>query len=156
MDLSDQPQKSPDERLASLERGLDHLKAGLGLLGAKPCNWCGVFYRSSDPAALFHGGELVCYNCFPQWWLQRSPKLSSDVRQKTERDLSRWLVSHHGAEVIGRAENLPAPERLVMKLITGCEECDSSGKTYTGRSCPRCDGRGTVWLVVRAPDIASE
>ena len=152
LDLPPQPQKSPDERLSSLERELDHLKAGLGLLGVKPCSCCANYYRSSDPGALFHGGELVCYNCIPQWWLQRSPKLSTDDRQQAERDLRRWLVSHHRAEVIGRAGDLPAPERLLMKLVTGCEQCNSSGKTDTGKRCSNCDGRGTVWLVVRDPD----
>ena len=155
LDLSDEQQKSLDERLASLERRLEHLKAGLGLLGAKPCDRCGVFCRSSDRGALFHGGELVCYNCIPQWWLQRSPKLGSDDRQQAERDLRRWLVSHHRAEVIGRPEDLPAPERLLMKLVTGCEQCNASGKTDTGKRCSNCDGRGTVWVVVRAPDLIS-
>jgi hypothetical protein len=87
--------------------------------------------------------------------LQRSSKLSGDVRQKTERDLSRWLVSHHGAEVIGRAEDLPTPERILMKLVTGCEQCNASGKTDRGKRCSHCDGRGTVWVVVRAPDLIS-
>jgi hypothetical protein len=150
LNLSDQPEKSLDERLASLERGLEHLQAGLGLLGVKPCNWCGVFHRSSDPGALFHGSELVCYKCISQWWSQRSTKLSGDDRQKAERDLRRWLISHHHAEVIGRAEDLPTPEQLLMKLVTGCEQCNASGKTYTGKRCSHCDGRGTAWLVVRA------
>src|SRR5208282_3369837 len=83
--VSDEPEKSLDERLAIVEIGLDHLKAGLGLLGVKPCNWCGIFYQSSDPGALFHGAELACYNCISQWWLERSPKLSIDDRQKAER-----------------------------------------------------------------------
>ena len=43
-------------------------------------------------------------------------------------------------------------ERTLMKLIIGCEECEGSGKSYTGRLCHRCSGGGTVWLVVRAPD----
>jgi hypothetical protein len=85
--------------------------------------------------------------------LERSPLLTADDRRKAERELRRWLMSHHNAEVIGRPEDLPAPERLLMKLITGCEECESSGKTYTGRRCSRCDGRGAIWLVVRAPDV---
>jgi len=151
--VSDEPERSLDERLTSVERGLEHLKTGLGLLGVKPCNWCGIFYKSSDPSALFHGTELVCYNCISQWWLQRSPKLSVNDRQKAERELRRWLIHHHNAEVIGRLEDLPKPERLLMKLVIGCEECDASGKIYTGKRCPRCDGGGTVWLVVRAPDL---
>jgi len=123
LDLSDEQQKSLDERLASLERRLEHLKAGLGLLGAKPCDRCGVFCRSSDRGALFHGGELVCYNCIPQWWLQRSPKLGSDDRQQAERDLRRWLVSHHRAEVIGRPEDLPARATTALQKFLS-DQCD--------------------------------
>lgn len=142
-----------DERLASIERGLEHLKAGLGVLGITPCSWCGIYYRRSDPGALFHCREFVCYNCVPQWWLDRSPELSADDRQRAERELRRWLVSHHHAEVIGKSGDLPEPDRLLMKLVTGCEQCDASGKTYAGGRCSHCDGRGTVWVVVRAPDF---
>jgi hypothetical protein len=153
LDLPDEPEKSVNERLASLERGLEHLNAGLRLLGITPCSCCANYYRSSDRGALFPCcGELVCYNCFPQWWLQQSPKLSGADRQKVERDLRRWLISHHKAEVIGRPEDMH-PERLLVKLIIGCEECNGSGKTYKGSRCPRCDGRGDVWLVVRTPDM---
>jgi len=151
--LPDEPEKGPDERLASLERGLEHLKAGLGLLGVKPCNWCGIFFRRSDPGTLFDCGEVICFDCIPRWWLHRSPGLSANDRQRVESGLRRWLVTHHHAEVIGRSGDLPQPERLLMKLVTGCEQCDASGKTYTGGRCPHCDGRGTVWVVVRAPDF---
>lgn len=143
------------ERLASLERGLEHLKAGLGLLGVAPCSWCGKFYRRSDPGKLCDCGELVCFDCIPRWWPHRSPELGTNDRQKAERDLRRWLVSHHGAEVITRAEGLPKPERLLVKLIISCEQCNGSGTTETGRRCPHCDGRGTVWVLVRAPDFGS-
>ena len=54
--LSDELEMDRDERLASIERSLEHLKAGLGLLGVKPCSGCGVYYRRSDPGALFDGG----------------------------------------------------------------------------------------------------
>ena len=57
------PGEGSDERLASLERGLEHVKAGLGLLGVKPCSWCGIFYRRSDAGALFDCGEVVCFDC---------------------------------------------------------------------------------------------
>jgi hypothetical protein len=152
MGLPGAPEKALDDRLASLERELDHLKAGLGLLGVKPCSWCGIYHRISDSGALFTCGELACFNCLPQWWLHRSPGLSGTDRQVAERELRRWLVTHHNAEVIGRLEDLPQPERLRLKLVTGCELCDESGKTYTGHRCHHCDGRGTVWVVVRAPD----
>jgi DnaJ-class molecular chaperone len=52
--------------------------------------------------------------------------------------------------VIRRPGDLPKPERLLMKLVTGCDQCDASGKTRTGGRCSHCDGRGTVWVVVRA------
>jgi len=89
----------------------------------------------------------------PQWWLHRCPELSGDDRQKAERALRRWLISHHHAEVIGRSGDLPKPERLLLKLVNGCEQCNASGKTYTGGLYPRCDGRGTVWVVALAPDF---
>jgi len=156
--LSDDSQKDDsgkglDQRLASLERDLEHLKNGLGLLGLKPCSWCRVFYRRSDPGALFHHGEFVCYQCILPWWWHRSPELSANDRLKAERELRRWLVSHHHAEVILRPGNLPKPERLLLKLVTGCDECEGSGKTKTGALCHHCEGRGTVWVVIRAPDI---
>jgi len=156
--VPDHPEKDPekglDGKLANLERSLEHLKAGVGLLGITPCAWCSTYYRRSDPGALFHHSEFVCYDCVSEWWLHRCPELTSDDRQKAERELRRWLVNHHKAEVIGKARDLPAPERLLMKLVTSCEQCDASGKTYTGGRCSHCDGRGTVWVVVRAPDSA--
>lgn len=153
--MSENSEKGLDERLASLERGLEHLKAGLGLLGIKPCSWCGIFYRHSDPGALFDGGELVCFNCVPNWWSHRSPQLSSHDRNKPESELRRWLVTHHHAEVIRRLDDVPEPERLRVKLIAGCEQCGGSGKAYSGKHCSFCDGRGTVWVVVRAPDFGA-
>jgi hypothetical protein len=150
--VAEAPEKSPDDRLTNLERGLERMKAGLGLLGVTPCSWCGNFYRHSDPGALFSavGGELVCYNCIPRWWSHRCPELGAEDRKKAERLLRRWLVSHHHAEVILQAEHMPKPEGLMLSMVTGCEECDGGGKTETGRRCHHCDGRGTVWVVVRA------
>jgi len=145
--------KSPDERLAYLERELEHLKAGLGLLGIRPCSWCGVYYRRADAGALCDCGELVCYNCIPRWWPHRSPELSAESRLRVERELRQWLVGHHHAEVIGNIEDLPKPDRLMMKLVTGCEQCGGSGKTSSSGRCHYCDGGGTVWVIVRAPEI---
>jgi len=153
--LSDESEKRFDERLASLERGLKHLQDGLGLLGVKPCTWCGVYYRRSEPGALFHCGELVCFNCIPQWWSHLCPELNVADRQRVERELRRWLVSHHHADVIRRPADLPKPEQLLMKLVTGCDQCDASGKTPAGGRCHNCDGQGTVWVIVRAPDFGS-
>ena len=50
--MSGDAEEGVDEKLARVERGLEHLKAGLGLLGVKPCSWCGIYYRRSDPGAL--------------------------------------------------------------------------------------------------------
>jgi hypothetical protein len=141
-----------DERLASLEREMEQLKDGLGLLGIRPCGWCGVFYRRSDPGALFDCGELVCYHCVPRWWSQRCPQLSIGERQTVESGLRRWLCTNHHAQVVARLADLPKPERLLMKLVTGCEQCNASGKSYKGAPCSYCDGRGSVWVVVRVPD----
>ena len=149
--LPDELEKGRDERLASLERGLEHLKAGLGLLGVKPCRCCGIYYRRSDSGSLFDGGQLVCFDCVPKWWERRSPELSVKDRQTVERELRRWLVSHHHGAVIGKSSDLPRPERLLMKLVTGCEQCQGTGKTHQGGRCHPCDGRGTVWVVVHAP-----
>ena len=151
--MSDQSQKTIEERLASLELGLEHLKSGLGLLAVKPCAWCGNFRRRSDPGALFECREFVCFNCIQLWWLHRSPELPTAERHTTERELRRWLVTHHHAEVILHPGKMPQPEQLVLKLITGCEQCDGSGKTRSGGPCGRCDGRGTVWVVVRASNF---
>jgi hypothetical protein len=157
--VSDVPQQSMRERLASIERDLERVKAGLGLLGVTPCSWCANFYRHSDPGSLFrslsNSAELVCYDCIPRWWLHRCPELGAEDRKKAERLLRRWLVSHHQAEVILQAEHLPKPERVMLNLVTGCEECDGGGKTETGRRCHHCDGRGTVWVVVRSPEFGS-
>jgi DnaJ-class molecular chaperone len=43
-----------------------------------------------------------------------------------------------------------------VKLVTGCEQCDATGKTYGGGRCHHCDGRGTVWVIVRAPEFSAE
>ena len=140
-----------EQRLAGLEQALKHISDGLGQLGLKPCSQCGVFYRRSDPAALFHYDEFVCFKCVPLWWAQRCPQLSTSARKKAERELRQWLVGHHHAEVIRRPANLP--EHYLLKLVTSCEDCDGSGKTSSGGICRHCDGRGTVWVVLRAPDL---
>lgn len=150
--LSNDAENGRYEMLASLEREMERLKDGLGLLGVKPCSCCGVYYGRSDPGALFNCGELVCYACVARWWSQRCPQLSVKERQTTESGLRRWLVTHHHAKVVAKSRDLPKPERLVMKLVTGCEQCSASGKSYSGAPCSYCDGRGSVWVVVRVPE----
>src|ERR1022692_1613485 len=68
--MSDNQGKSLDERLTTLEHGLENLKSGLGLLGIRSCSLCGTFYRRSDAGALCDCGELVCYECILRWWPQ--------------------------------------------------------------------------------------
>ena len=153
--MSNDSTESVEERLARIERELERQKTGLGLLGVKPCSRCGIFYQRSNPGTLFDCGELVCFKCIQQWWLDRSPNLSPDDRTKTENALCRWLLIHHQAELILRLDALPSPEQLRIKLVVACESCTGEGKTFSGRKCSQCDGRGTVWVVVRAPGFAS-
>src|SRR5271157_4632321 len=68
--------ESLEERLTRLERELEHQKTGLAALGVKPWSRCDIFYLRSNPGTLFNCGELVCFNCIQQWWLDRSPNLS--------------------------------------------------------------------------------
>ena len=100
MVVSDDPEKSINERLASIERGLDRLKAGVEVLSITPCDWCHPYFRRSDPGALFHCSEFVCYDCVPQWWLHRCPELSADDRQRAERELRRLPVSSGVVQVL--------------------------------------------------------
>jgi hypothetical protein len=147
--------ESLEERLTRIERELEHQKTGLALLGVKPCSRCDIFYQRSNPGTLFNCGELVCFKCIQQWWLDRSPELSPNDRTKIESELCRWLLNHHQAELILRLDDLPNPEQLRIKLVVGCEACNSEGKTHSGKKCTQCDGRGTVWVVVRAPGFGS-
>jgi len=140
-----------DERLSRIEHELERQRAGLGLLGVRPCSQCGIFYQRATPGALFSCGELVCFNCIQQWWLDHCPKLNINDRPKIESELCRWLMNHHQAELIQRSDKLPSPEQLRIKVVVGCEACNSEGKIHSGKKCAQCDGRGTVWVVVRVP-----
>jgi len=148
--MADDSKESLEERLSRIERELELQKTGLAALGVKPCCRCGIYYLRSNPGALFNCGELVCFKCIQPWWVDRSPKLSPDERTKTESDLCRWLLNHHQAELILRIGDLPSPEQLRIKLVVACETCNGEGKTHSGKKCTQCDGRGTVWVVVRA------
>jgi hypothetical protein len=150
--VSDPGTLLPADRLAKVERDMERLREGLALLDVKPCSCCGKFYRSST-GALFDSGTPVCFACLPQWWPLHSPGMGAAERQKTEMALTRWVLSHHHAEVIRRPEDLPDPEHLRLKLVVGCEQCQGSGKDFSGNKlCPRCDGRGTLWLISRKPN----
>jgi hypothetical protein len=142
-----------DARLAGVERTLEQMQAGLGLLGVRRCVRCGRFLRTTQPGALFDGGggEMVCFECLVPWWSARLGGLSDEDRRRTELAMTRWLVVNHGAEIMRRPEEIarlePAPR---IKLVVGCEQCNSSGKDPSGgRPCGRCNGRGTVWVVLR-------
>ncbi len=151
--MSNDSSESLEERLARIERKLEHQKTALGLLGVKACSRCGIFYQRSNPGALFHFGDFVCFNCIQQWWLERSPNFSPNERMKAESELCRWLLSSHQAELISRLDHLPSPEQLRIKLVLGCESCNGGGKSITGKKCSQCDGRGTVWVVVRGTPV---
>src|SRR5271157_6237354 len=147
--MSDESTESLEERLTRIERELELQKTGLAALGVKPCSRCGVYYQRSNPGAQLHcGSGLVCFQCIQPWWVERSPKLGPTERTKTESELCRWLLNHHQAELISRLEDLPSPEQLRIKMVVGCESCNGSGKSITGKLCKQCDGRGTVWVVV--------
>lgn len=151
--MSNDSTESVEERLTRIERELERQKTGFAVLGAKPCCRCGNYYLRSNPGALFSRGETVCFKCIQEWWLDRSPKLSPSERTKTESELCRWLLNHHQAELILRLDHLPSPEQLRIKLVIACESCNGAGKTFSGKKCTQCDGRGTVWVVVRATGL---
>jgi hypothetical protein len=151
--MSNDSTESLEERLSRIERELERQKTGMALLGVKPCSRCCVYYQRSNPGALFGSGELVCFHCIQPWWLDHSPNLSPSERTKIESELCRWLLNHHQAELILRLERLPDPEQLRLKLVVGCETCNGQGKIVTGKKCGQCDGRGTVWVVVRGPGM---
>lgn len=137
------------EKLTRLERELEHLSGGLGLLGIKACTWCRKFFRLADPGALFEGDQLVCYGCLHDWWLHRSTELSVKDRQTVEHKLTRWLVSQHNAVVIPQTKILPEPEPHELRMVAACQECDATGN-QDGSRCHFCGGAGTLWVVVRS------
>ena len=149
--MSNDSEGNLEERLTRIERELERHKTGLGLLGVEPCGRCDIFYQRSHPGTLFSCGELVCFNCIQHWWLDRSPKLDPNDRSRTESELCRWLLNHHQGELIRRLADLPSAEQLRIKLVVGCESCNGEGKTHSGRKCTQCDGRGSLWVVVRTP-----
>jgi len=150
--MADAPRPQPD-RLEQLERQVNQLRAALALVGVKACGTCGKFFRATEPRNLFDCGELVCGRCVFEWWPGRSPELSVARRRAIEVQLQRWLVSYQGAEVIRQASKLPEPGQLALKMVVGCQECASTGQAPNHKPCSHCDGRGTVWVVVRAENL---
>lgn len=140
------PVEDPQD-LAYLSRELGNIRDGLALLGLKQCSCCRKFFSSSDGTNLLNAGELVCFGCVGRWWEQRSPRISIEERRKVERQLLRWLTAHHGAKVIRRLNQSPAPEHIALKMVLGCELCNGTGQSG-GARCQNCDGRGSEWVVV--------
>ena len=138
---------SAPERLSELEQDVKALISALALLGVKRCAWCRQFFRSSEPGALFENGEIVCYECIPDWWASRSPTLGIVEREKIEGKLSSWLRRYHRAEVV---KEIPENARntAAFQIVTTCGECRGVGKLLEGERCRFCSGNGTVWIVV--------
>jgi hypothetical protein len=132
------------ETLAGIEKELCRLREALTLVGLRRCSQCGKFFLSSEPGALFEGGEPVCLACVEGWWVERRQKLCVKERDVIERRLVNWLANHHNAKLVLQ----PAPaEAGALQIIAGCVQCDGAGMV-AGRRCSSCEGRGTVWLVV--------
>jgi len=134
------------QTLADIELELSRIKGALGLLGVRACSSCKIFFRTSEPAALFHAGEAVCYRCIPDWWASRRPQLDSDLRERIEHRLVHWLVQQHGARVIHHPEK-QAESACETRIIASCMECRGTGKHNGGR-CPHCYD-GNVWVVMK-------
>ncbi len=143
-EVSDDLPEQLRETLARVEREQGLLQEALFLVGLKRCSQCGRFFRSSEPGALFDGGESVCVDCVERWWEQRRQQLCVKDREVIERRLVNWLVNHHGAKL---APQLTEATAGSMQIVAGCVQCDGLG-TVAGRRCSSCGGRGTVWLVV--------
>ena len=146
--MPDDPNQALNDRLAALQSDLERLTTGVALLGIKPCSWCKKFFRNSDPGALFDAGGTVCYGCIPEWWLRQSSELSLKQRELIEYELKNWLVRCHHAEVIKAPEKLPKDPLAKLQIVVSCYECSATGN-LSGTRCRFCDGRGTVWIVVR-------
>jgi hypothetical protein len=136
------------DRVARLERDLERLTTGVRLLGIKSCSWCSKFLRSSDPATLFDTGTPVCYSCVLEWWHHQCNQLTVQERENIERALKIWLLRYHHAEVIKNPQKLPKEPPPHLQIVVSCNECHATGYV-AGTRCGYCDGRGTVWIVVR-------
>lgn len=146
--MSDDPNQALHGRLDELERYLERLTTGVALLGIKACVWCKKFFRNSDPATLFEVGTTVCYSCVAEWWQSQSIDLSAKQREVVEYELKNWLIRCHHAEVFKSPEKVPKDPSPKLELVVSCYECGASGASG-GERCRFCDGRGTIWIVVR-------
>ncbi len=139
--------------LARIEHDLNDLIEALALLGVKRCSQCRKFFRSSDPGALFdcgQFGQLVCYDCIPDWWSSQSMRLGVADRERIEGKLASWLRKHHRAEVVKVNSRAAAPDtsNAEFQIVAKCVECAGSGKLMEGERCRFCNGLGTVRIVV--------
>lgn len=146
--MPEQTNQELSDRVARLERDLERLTSGVRLLGIKSCCWCNKFLRSSDPATLFDPGTPVCYNCVLEWWHHQCNQLNVQERENIERALKIWLLRYHHAEVIKTPRKLPKDPAPQVQIVVSCNECHATGYG-AGTRCGYCDGRGTVWIVVR-------
>jgi hypothetical protein len=144
--MPDESEKDLRDVVSRIERELVHVKNALVLLGVQPCQRCQRFFRRADHAALLDCGDLVCYECIHEWWPHRCEELSVEDREAIERKLKRWLVAHHGGQVIHDLRKLPDSQLVELKIATTCEDCHGTGVQGHER-CPRCDG-GSIWVVV--------
>ena len=137
------------EVMSGIERNLNDLVQGLGLLGVKRCCHCKKFFRASDPGTLFDsGGGLVCFDCIPGWWAARREQLACEERQEIEGNLVFWLRSFHHARSFKDFDKPSGKQRVKFELMASCLECRGTG-TYLGdKRCRYCDGPGTVRVVV--------
>lgn len=145
--MPEETNKPADEALSRLERELANVKQGLALLGVQACVRCVKFFRISDPGSLFDAGQMVCFNCIPQWWPERSPELSVADRETVERKLVHWLLNYHQAKAIKRSDEASAAGSQEFRIVACCEECSGTG-VFASSRCHFCGGRGTLWVVI--------
>jgi hypothetical protein len=149
--MAEESEKCSNDTLARIERDLDHLRQGLGLLGVKPCAWCKKFFRLSDAGALFDCGDLACcYGCIHEWWSHQSGELSLKDRKIVEHKLVRWLMAHHNAHIIHQLGKIPEDSLQARRIVADCLECAGTGILLGGR-CHHCNGAGTAWVVLPSP-----
>jgi hypothetical protein len=145
--------KELEASLARLFQELDHLKAGLRLLGLKQCGFCRKYFLSTDGRALLDVGQFVCRGCVQVWWRQTSPLLSIEERRVVEHKLLRWLVAYHNAKVVRQMGKLPRADEMELKIVVECEQCQGTGKSASAGECHNCEGRGSVWVVDLRPEL---
>jgi hypothetical protein len=146
--MADDSTQVLNNRIADLERDLEHLTTGVALLGIKRCFWCKKFYRTSEAGLLFDSGATVCFNCIPAWWPQYSTEVTDKQREIVEFELKNWLIRCHHAEAVRNPEKLPKDPPPRLQIVVSCYECKGTGDN-AGERCRFCDGRGSIWVLVQ-------